>query len=143
PGGLFDEVYYPRDACLRAGHSLRQCDITSPGERYWVIDRAYDRGELSWVHPPLGKWAIAAGILGEGNRPFGWRVAAAAAGTAVCVMIALIALLLFRNVAWAYIAGLMLATENLNFVQSRTSMLDIFLAFWVVLGFLCLLLDRF
>ena len=49
-----------------------------------------DRGETSWVHPQLGKWAIAAGILGEGNRPFGWRVSAAAAGTALCVMVALI-----------------------------------------------------
>jgi dolichyl-phosphate-mannose--protein O-mannosyl transferase len=142
PSRVFDEVYYSKDACLYAGHSPRQCDITSGGERYWVVTRADDRGELSWVHPQLGKWAIAAGILGEGNRPFGWRVAAAAAGTAVCVMTALIAWLLFGSIAWTYASGLLLSTEMLNFVQSRTSMLDIFLAFWVVLGFLFLLLDR-
>ena len=139
---VFDEVYYSKDGCLYAGDTPKQCDITSDGERYWVITRADDRGETSWVHPPLGKWAIAAGILGEGNRPFGWRVSAAAAGTAICVMVALMAWLLWANVAWVYISGLLIATENLNVVQSRTSMLDIFLAFFVVLGFLCLLLDR-
>ncbi len=142
PSRIFDEVYYSKDACLYAGNSPAQCDIKSSDEKYWVIDRANDRGETSWVHPPLGKWAIAAGIAGEGNRPFGWRVSSAAAGTAICVMVGLIAWLLFGTVAWVYVSGLLMATEMLNFVQSRASMLDIFVAFWVVLGFLCLLLDR-
>ena len=69
-------------------------------------------------------------------------MSAAAAGTALCVMVALMAWLLWANVAWVYVAGPLMATETLTFVQSRTSMLDIFLAFFVVLGFLCLLLDR-
>ncbi|MFN2545530.1 MAG: dolichyl-phosphate-mannose--protein mannosyltransferase [Actinomycetota bacterium] len=137
---VFDEVYYSKDGCLYAGYSVKECGIKK--DDYWVVQRADDRGETSWVHPQLGKWAIAAGILGEGNDPFGWRVSSAAAGTATVVITAAIAWLVFGSVAWAYVAGLLLATENLNFVQSRISMLDIFLAFWVVLGFLFLVLDR-
>ena len=135
---VFDEVYYSKDGCLYAGLSRLDCDLTSSGERYWFAHE----GETSWVHPPLGKWMIAAGIAVFGNDPFGWRIAAAIFGTATVVILAGIAYLLTRSVLWAYVAGLLLATENLNFVQSRMSMLDIFLAFWVVLGFLFLLLDR-
>ena len=36
----------------------------------------------------------------------------------------------------------MLAVENLNVVLSRSALLDIHLEFWVVVGFLFLLLDR-
>jgi dolichyl-phosphate-mannose--protein O-mannosyl transferase len=139
---IFDEAYYSKDGCLYAGHTPKQCAIENSGEKYWVIQRADDRGETSWVHPQLGKWAIAAGILGEGNRAFGWRISSAAAGTAVVVMTAAMAWLLFGSILWTYITGLLIATETLEFVQSRVSMLDIFQAFWVVMGFLCLLLDR-
>jgi dolichyl-phosphate-mannose--protein O-mannosyl transferase len=142
PVRVFDEVYYSKDACLYAGYTPRHCDLASSGERYWVVIERASRGETSWVHPPLGKWAIAAGIKGVGNDPFGWRVASAAAGTATVALLAAMAWLLFGSVLWTYVAGLLLATENLSFVQSRVSMLDVFLAFWVTLGFLLLLLDR-
>jgi dolichyl-phosphate-mannose-protein mannosyltransferase len=138
-GRIFDEAYYSKDGCLYAGYSLKECDLTKD---YWVVQRADDRGETSWVHPQLGKWMIAAGILGEGNSAFGWRVSAAAAGTAIAVMVGAIVWLLFGSILWTYVGGLLITTETLNFVQSRVSMLDVFLEFWVVLGFLLLLLDR-
>ena len=75
---VFDEVYYSKDACQYTGqYSLKGCGYNKDDD-YWVKTVASDRGEISWVHPQLGKWAIAAGILGEGNKPFGWRVASAA-----------------------------------------------------------------
>jgi dolichyl-phosphate-mannose--protein O-mannosyl transferase len=58
------------------------------------------------------------------------------------VALALIVQLLFASALWTFVGGLLLATESLNFVQSRTAMLDIFVAFWIVLGFLLLLMDR-
>src|SRR5438105_305877 len=67
PVRVFDEVYYSKDGCLYAGYTPRQCDLTSSGERLWVITERATRGETSWVHPQLGKWAIAAGIKGMGN----------------------------------------------------------------------------
>jgi dolichyl-phosphate-mannose-protein mannosyltransferase len=127
---VFDETYYAKDACLYAGHTPRQCDLTTTAQ------------EQSWVHPPLGKWMIALGIKLFGYNPIGYRFSAALFGTASVVVTAGIALLLFGSVGWAYVAGLLLATESLNFVQSRVALLDIFVAFWVVLGFLFVVLDR-
>jgi dolichyl-phosphate-mannose--protein O-mannosyl transferase len=127
---VFDETYYAKDACLYAGHAAKQCDLTTTSN------------EQSWVHPPLGKWMIAAGIKLFGYNPIGYRVSAAFFGTASVVITAGLALLLFERVIWAYVAGILLATESLNYVQSRIALLDIFVAFWVVLGFLFLALDR-
>jgi dolichyl-phosphate-mannose-protein mannosyltransferase len=127
---VFDETYYAKDACLYAGHLPRQCDLSAT------------TFEQSWVHPPLGKWMIALGIRLFGYNPIGYRFSSALFGTASVVITAGIALLLFGSVGWAYVTGLLLATESLNFVQSRVALLDIFVAFWVVLGFLFILLDR-
>jgi dolichyl-phosphate-mannose-protein mannosyltransferase len=129
PRKVFDEVYYASDGCLYAGHPFRECGLEDDGER-------------SWVHPPLGKALIALGIDGFGNRALGWRVAAAVAGTATVALIGILAYLLFRRAVWAGMASLLLATESLHFVQSRISMLDVFLAFFVVLGFVLLVADR-
>ena len=126
---VFDEVYYASDACLYAGHPFEVCDLESATER-------------SWVHPPLAKWLIALGIEAFGNDPFGWRFTAAAAGTASVALAGAFAFLLWGRPIWAGVAALLLATEHLHFVQSRVAMLDIFLAFFVLLGFTLLLWDR-
>jgi dolichyl-phosphate-mannose--protein O-mannosyl transferase len=126
---VFDETYYAKDACLYAGFTLKHCGLTGEGEQ-------------SWVHPPLGKWVIAAGIKLFGDTPFGSRFSSAIFGTATVVLIALLALLLFRSILWCYVAGVLGAVESLLFVQSRIALLDIFVAFWIVLGFLFVVLDR-
>ncbi len=136
---VFDEIYYSKSACIYLGYSNQRCDIASSDEKYWRTDKN-DTG--AWVHPPLGKWAIAVGELAFGTGPFGWRVSSAAFGTATVVVLALIVQLLFGSPIWTFTGGLLLATENLSFVQSRVSMLDVFVAFWIALGFLFLLLDR-
>lgn len=136
---VFDEIYYSKSACIYLGYSNQRCDIASSDEKFWRIDKN-DTG--AWVHPPLGKWAIAVGELAFGTGPFGWRVSSAAFGTATVVVLAVIVQLLFGSPIWTFTGGLLLATENLSFVQSRVSMLDVFVAFWIVLGFLFLLLDR-
>ncbi len=127
---VFDEVYYAKDGCFDAGIPFERCGLEDPGEQTFT------------VHPPLGRELIALGIDGFGNHSFGWRVAAAVAGTASVAFTAVLALRLFGSIVWAGAAGLLLATEHLNFVQSRISMLDIFVAAFVVMGFLFLVLDR-
>lgn len=136
---IFDEFYYSKSGCIYLGYSNQRCDIDTSDERYWRRERN-DTG--AWVHPPLGKWTIAFGELGFGTDSFGWRIASVVFGTASVVMLAGIAQLLFRSPVWTFTAGLLLATEHLNFVQSRVAMLDIFVATWIVAGFLLLLLDR-
>jgi dolichyl-phosphate-mannose--protein O-mannosyl transferase len=128
-GRVFDEVYYTKDGCLYAGYPYKQCDLAAADEQ-------------SWVHPPLGKWMIAAGIRMFGNTQFGWRVSAAFVGTLTCVLIAMLAWVLWRSALWAFVAGLLAATESLLVVQSRTALLDIFQAFWTVAAFLFLALDK-
>lgn len=139
PSRMFDEVYYSKAGCLFVGFAQDECGIRKEAERGWV-EQYHDVG--SWVHPPLGKWAIGAGELAFGPDAFGWRVSAAVAGTLTVAVVAIAVQLLFGSAVWTFAAGLLLAVENLSFVQSRIAMLDVFLAFWVVLAFLFLLLDR-
>jgi dolichyl-phosphate-mannose-protein mannosyltransferase len=126
---VFDETYYARDACLYLGHTQQFCG--SPGAT-----------EQSYVHPPLAKWIIAGGIKVFGFDAFGWRVMAALLGTALVGVVYLLTRTLFRRRLTAALAGFLVATDFLLFVQSRIAMLDIFLAFFVALGFLFLALDR-
>ena len=126
---VFDEVYYASDGCWYAGIDYRDCDLDADVER-------------SWVHPPLGKQVIALGIDSFGNRPLGWRAAAAAAGTATVALVGILGFLLFGSALWAGLSALVASTEHLLFVQSRIAMLDIFLALFVVLGFTLLVADR-
>lgn len=129
PDFVFDETYYAKDACLYLGHDQEFCE--SPHET-----------EQSYVHPPLGKWLIAIGINSLGYNSLGWRAAAALFGTALVPLVYFLARKLFRDRWIATVAGLLTATDFLLIVQSRTAMLDIFLAFFVVLGFLFLAFDR-
>jgi dolichyl-phosphate-mannose--protein O-mannosyl transferase len=142
---VFDEVYYAKDGCLDAGFPYQRCQLDGPSE------------QTVTVHPPLGRWIIAGGIAATGKpsdfgcqfgaasprcHPFSFRVTAALFGTLSVMLLAILAYRLFASALWAGVAGLLLATESLNFVQSRTSMLDIFLVTFVVAGFLFLVLDR-
>jgi dolichyl-phosphate-mannose-protein mannosyltransferase len=136
---VFDEYYYTKSACIYLSYSNQRCDINSADERFWR-DNEWDTG--AWVHPPLGKWMIAVGEVAFGTESLGWRAGAAVTGTATVVLLAVIIQLLFASPIWTFTGGLLLATESLTFVQSRTGTLDIFVAFWVVLVFVLLLLDR-
>jgi dolichyl-phosphate-mannose-protein mannosyltransferase len=127
---VFDEVYYAKDGCYDAGIPFAECELENPGE------------QTVTVHPPLGREIVSLGVRAFGNRPFGWRVASAVLGTLSVLLTAILAGRLFRSAVWAGVAGLLLATESLNFVQSRIAMLDIFVAAFVVAGFLFLVLDR-
>jgi dolichyl-phosphate-mannose-protein mannosyltransferase len=126
---VFDEVYYASDGCWYAGHPYRSCGLEDDVER-------------SWVHPPLGKMMIAVGIDVLGNRPVGWRVGAAVAGTATVALVGALGFVLFGSALWGAAAALVAGTEHLLLVQSRVAMLDVFLALFVVAGFLFLVLDR-
>ena len=126
-GKMFDEVYYAKDACLYAGQAASVCGIDSP-ENY--------------VHPPLGKWFIAAGIKIFGNNEVGWRVASAVAGTITIVLVYLLARKLLRSTIGASVVAALIAFDFLAFVQSRVSMLDIFVLMFGLATFLFLTYDR-
>ncbi len=141
---VFDETYYVKDA-----YSF----LVSGYERSWP-DRANDAfiagnpGVLLntpeyVVHPPVGKWMIAAGMwLFGADNPFGWRFGAALTGTLSILLLALIAQKLFHSLTLGAVAGVLLAVDGHHLVMSRTSLLDIFLMFWILAAFGALLMDR-
>ena len=129
---MFDEVYYTHDAWSLYHYGV-ELNTTNNGPGYVV-------------HPPLGKWMIALGewIVGDPNftSTFGWRFMSAIVGTLAVLIVARIARRMTRSNLLGCVAGLVFSLDGLEYVQSRVAMLDIFLMFWTVVGFACLILDR-
>ena len=123
---VFDEVYYVNGAN----------DYLANG-----VETDGDKPEFV-VHPPVGKWAIAAGIKVFGDNPFGWRISAALFGTASILLIYLVALRLFKTQFFALLAAALTVFDGLHLVMSRTALLDIFLMTFLLAAFLALLYDR-
>jgi len=117
-GFVFDEVYYVDGARDYLAHGV---EISGDDPEFVV-------------HPPIGKWLIALGIKIFGDSEFGWRISGAILGTAMIVLIALIAQRLFRNSFLTIAASFLMAADGLALVHSRTALLDIFLSFFILLA---------
>ena len=84
------------------------------------------------VQPPVGKLLIAVGEWLFGLTSFGWRTASAFFGTAAILVMCRIARRLTRSTLLGCMRGLLLSLDGLEFVLSRTGILDIFLMFFVL-----------
>jgi len=115
---IFDEVYY-----VDGARDLLKYGVEVSGAKPEFI-----------VHPPLGKWMIASGIKVFGDNPFGWRIATAVVGSLLILVIALVAHKLFRNPLLTGLASALMALDGLALVHSRTSLLDNFLTFFILLA---------
>jgi dolichyl-phosphate-mannose-protein mannosyltransferase len=140
---IFDETYYVPDAygILRYGvehnYSASRNALIARGDPHFFAPG----GEFV-AHPPFGKILIAAGEWLFGLTPFGWRFAVALAGSLAVLMLARIARRMTRSTLLGCAAGLLLALDGLEFVMSRTALLDIFVMFWALAAFGCLVVDR-
>lgn len=149
---VFDETYYVKHAYsyLLAGYELEWLEDPA-GENDDYANDLFESGQLDVfqrtpdfvVHPPLGKWMIAAGMRIDPDDTFFWRFSAAVVGTLSVFLLVLIGRRLFDSTLLGGIAGLLLAVDGHHIVHSRTGLLDIFLSFWVVVAFAFLLADRF
>nr|WP_233568736.1 phospholipid carrier-dependent glycosyltransferase [Kocuria soli] len=140
----FDETYYVKDgwALATSGYEQEWPDDADDSFALGVVPTP--DGKASFVvHPPVGKWLIGWGMLlfGPGDA-FGWRFFPAVFGTAMIALVVVAALLMFRSPVVAAVAGTLLAVDGLHLTHSRLALLDIFLAFFVLLAFVFLLLDR-
>jgi len=124
-GFVFDELYYAQNANSLLHHGV-ELDPKTAAAQYIV-------------HPPIGKWMIAAGIKVFGYHEFGWRISAALVGAASIVTVFYIAKRLFNNYFLSLSAGILMSVDGMHLVMSRTALLDIFLMFFTLLGFLFLL----
>ena len=145
---IFDETYYVKQgySFLEYGFERRvPTSIKSP-------DVLFTRGTPNVfgseadlvVHPPVGKWIIAAGerIFGDGMSSFGWRFGVAVLGTISILMVGRAARRMFGSTLLGTVAAILLAFDGQHFVHSRTSLLDLIVMFWAFAAFCALLIDR-
>ncbi len=141
---VFDETYYVPDAwsILRHGVEINHFStvnkLLARGSTHILMGT---QGEYV-AHPPLGKIMIAVGEWLFGLTPFGWRFSVAVVGSLAILMTARIARRMTRSTALGCVAGFLLAIDGLEFVLSRTAILDIFVMFWVLAAFGLILIDR-
>ena len=140
---IFDETYYVKDAYALAHLGY---------EAKWTKDKdaLFNAGDFSAlstdpqfvVHPPLGKYLIALGPKLFGwDSAFGWRFMAALFGTILVALTCVIASRLFKSVPITALAGSFVAFDGIAVTLSRTSLLDVFLAVFVLAAFLFIILD--
>jgi dolichyl-phosphate-mannose-protein mannosyltransferase len=141
---VFDETYYVPQAfgILRYGAEHAVSIFTDTLIPAGKTTNIFVYGGVFAAHPPFGKIQIAAGEWLFGLDPFGWRFAVALAGSASILLLARITRRMTGSDLLGCVAGLLLALDGLEFVMSRTAMLDIFVMFWVLAGFGCLVIDR-
>ncbi len=124
---MFDEIYYAKDA-----KAIVDGRIGTEGQYRWAAG-----DEVSWPHPEMGKFAIAAGIALFGDRSFGWRLPAVLAGIGILACVYPLGRRLGLSPPWALLGLMLAAADPLGIAQSRIATLDVFIAFWTVL---CVLL---
>jgi dolichyl-phosphate-mannose-protein mannosyltransferase len=140
---IFDETYYVPDA-LGILHYGVEHNYVSNRNALLANGNAhiFTKGGEFVVHPPVGKLFIAFGEWTFGLNSFGWRFATALIGSLAILLLARIARRMTRSTLLGCVAGLLMALDGLEFVMSRTALLDIFLMFFVLAAFGCLVVDR-
>jgi len=148
---IFDETYYVKDAWSILQHGVEWNFINSTVANPRIIAGNLNIFQLPCsgsgcgefvVQPPVGKLLIAVGEWLYGLTSFGWRFAPALFGTLAILVMCRVARRMTRSTLLGCLAGLLLSLDGLEFVLSRTGILDIFLMFFVLASFGCLVVDR-
>ena len=141
---VFDETYYVKDAWSLWNLGYESGWPEGANEAFVAGDTEGFTGDAAFVvHPPLGKWIIAVGmaVMGPAN-PVGWRLAMAVLGIIAVVLVMVVAKRLTGSRALAVVAGGLIAIDGNAIVMSRIGILDNALMFFVLVGFLCVVMDR-
>src|SRR5712691_5791782 len=146
---IFDETYYVKDAWSILNHGVEwnlvgnANDIIQAGHTniFAACNGTSACGEYV-VQPEAGKLLIAAGEWLFGLNSFGWRFASAVFGSLAILLMCRIARRVTRSTLLGCIAGVLLSLDGMEFVLSRTGILDIFLMCFVLAAFGVMLIDR-
>ncbi|MGZ5416160.1 MAG: dolichyl-phosphate-mannose--protein mannosyltransferase [Nocardioides sp.] len=141
---LFDETYYAKDAWSLLHHGYVTGYVAKADKQIVAgkVDGLFTDSPSMVVHPEMGKWIIALGEHFFGMTSFGWRVSAAVVGTLMVLVIIRLVRRLTGSTLLGCTAGLLLTVDGLHFVLSRSALLDIFLAFFLLCAVSCLVADR-
>src|SRR5688572_3212973 len=130
---VFDETYYAKDAysLLKFGYERNWPSDANSKIITGDVDVMQDTPAFI-VHPPLGKWLIAGGEYLFGMNSFGWRFASLVFGTLLIMVTIRLVRRVSKSTLIGGLAGILLTFDGLEFVMSRTALLDIFLpSFWL------------
>ena len=152
---IFDETYYAKDAWSILKHGVEWNVLPSPSSNSNWLNNLIIAGHTNIfqacsgtscgeyvVQPPAGKLLMAVGEFFYGLTTLGWRFASAVFGTLAVLVMCRVARRITRSTLLGCTAGLLLALDGLEFVLSRTGILDIFLMFFVLAAFGALVVDR-
>ena len=117
----------------------RLYNLGFPGQRIWdeiyfpVMARKYLLGvEFFDLHPPLGKFIMAASIVLLGDTPLGWRLMPALFGAAMIPLGAVLGWYYFKERVGALLLAAFIAGETFLVAYSRTGLMDGILVFFVL-----------
>lgn len=110
-----------------------------PGQRVWdeiyfpVMARKFLEGTYQFdLHPPLGKFIIAVGIVVFGDTPIGWRVMPLLFGWAMIPLGAALGWYLMREKVAALLLAAFIAGETFLIAYSRIGIMDGILVFFTL-----------
>ncbi|TVZ01030.1 phospholipid carrier-dependent glycosyltransferase [Trebonia kvetii] len=153
---VFDETYYAKDAWSILRHGV-EWNWVNPATPANYVNNQIIAGHFSdhlfqacsgtgcgeyVVQPEVGKLLIAVGEWMYGLTTLGWRFASAVVGTLAILVMCRVARRLTRSTLLGCTAGLLMSLDGLEFVLSRTGILDIFLMFFLLASFGALVVDR-
>jgi len=152
---IFDETYYAKDAWSILKHGVEWSWVANPKNNPNFVNDQVIAGHTNLfaacsgtgcgeyvVQPEVGKLLMAAGEWLYGLTTLGWRLAPAVFGSLAILVMCRVARRLTRSTLLGCTAGLLLSLDGLEFVLSRTGILDIFLMFFVLAAFGALVVDR-
>lgn len=93
------------------------------------------------VHPPFGKFLISLGIDIFGYTPIGWRFTSIIAGVIIVLSTMFIAHKITKSLSVGIVAAILINIEGVTFVMSRIGMLDSFLAAFIAMISVCLIME--
>jgi dolichyl-phosphate-mannose-protein mannosyltransferase len=118
-----------------------------PGQRIWdeiyfpVMARKFLEGVYQFdLHPPLGKFVIALGIVLFGDTPIGWRIMPLLFGVALVPLGAALGWYLMRERVAALLLAAFVAGETFLIAYSRIGIMDLILLFFTLATLLAALL---
>jgi dolichyl-phosphate-mannose-protein mannosyltransferase len=147
---VFDETYYAKDAWSILQHGVEWNYVANAntlilqgvhGASLFTPCTGAGCGEYV-VQPEVGKLLIAVGEAMFGLDSYGWRFMSAVFGSLAILLMCRIARRMTRSTLLGCTAGLLMSLDGLEFVLSRTGILDIFLMFFVLAAFGCVVIDR-
>jgi dolichyl-phosphate-mannose-protein mannosyltransferase len=123
---VFDEVYYPFTA---------EEYLKGNSEAWLWTGKAPEGHSIAWVNPPLAQEIMAGSMaIFRTNDLWAARIPGVILGTLCVFLVFYLGKLLFKDEKIALLSSFIFSIDGLNFVQSRTGMLDIYLVTFILLS---------